>query len=42
MDTEYIFYGPEVPVIMKSILRFPDEMAFARLNTIEKNLKVNS
>lgn len=42
VDTEYIFYGPEVPVVMRNIMRFPDEMAYARLKVIENNLKENS
>ena len=39
VDKEYIFYGPEVPMIMKNIFRLPDEMAFACLKVTEKNIK---
>ena len=42
VDKEYIFYGPVVPMIMKNIFRFPDEMAFACLKAIEKKLKANT
>ena len=39
VDKEYIFYGPVVPMIMKNIFRFPDEMAFACLKAIEKKIE---
>ena len=42
VDTQYIFYGPEEPEVKKCLLRFPDEIAFARLKKIEKALKENS
>ena len=43
VDKEYrhIFYGPEVPMIMENIFRFPDEMAFACLKVTEKKMKAH-
>ena len=40
-DATYIFCWPEDPPINKGLLRFPDDMAYARLKKIEKDLKLN-
>lgn len=39
VEIDYIFYGPEEPVVRKGVHKFPDEMATARLKIIENYLK---